>query len=123
MHWLKTNSRKWYMVALLFIAVAMIPTFIGLNDYHNSTRTYTGEVIVEQRDHRPDRHGMWVQGRTDTPQNDPDLYRVRLCPTDPDYDHRCWWKEVPRSIYEVAHEGARIESHEGTPSLPEGSRP
>ena len=122
MHWPKHSRRTWYVVACLFIAVAMIPIFIGMNAYKSAARTYNGEVTVEQRDHRPDREGLWIQGRTDTPQNDPDLYRVRLCPTNYNPEHWCWWQEVPRSLYEVAHEGISINYHDGIPSLPEGAR-
>ena len=119
----KTNFRSWFTLGLLVVAMVMIPAVIALNLYRDSTRTYTGEVTVTQKDHRPDRSGLWVQGRTDNPQNDPDLYRIRLCPTDPGHARQCWWQEVPRSFYEVAHEGTQIESHDGVPSLPEGSRP
>lgn len=119
----KTNFRSWFTLGLLVVAMVMIPAVIALNLYRDSTRTYTGEVTVTQKDHRPDRSGLWVQGRTDVPKNEPDLYRVQMCPTDPDHERRCWWEEVPRSFYEVVPEGTQIRSQEGIPLLPEGSRP
>lgn len=123
MRWPEPNTRAWYLLAALWLFVGAVLFVGGIGVYESITRTYTGEVTVTHRDLRPIRSELWIDGRTDTPQNEPVLYRVRVCPTEPGNTRRCWWRVVPRSVYEVAHEGSKIEAHDGDLTLPEGSRP
>lgn len=123
MRWPEPDTAAWYLLAALWLFVGSVLFVGGIGVYEGITRTYTGEVTVTHRDHRPTRSGLWIDGRTNTPQNEPDLYRVRVCPTESGNTRRCWWREVPRSVYEAAPEGSKIEARDGDLTLPEGSRP